>query len=682
VADATREQIIRIVVENAQAVQQQTAYHNTVRKQINQTQAAQDKADQAYVRSIKLQERAAKQLENSRLKGIKAAQAEQDKADNAYVAGVSKNLRSAKQLDDQKLKGIKAAEAAQQKSENAYVSATLKRLRSEKQVEAERLKGIKAAEREQERSDAAYVRGVLKRLSAEKRLEEEKQAAALAEQASADSAMRNVLAYGGALIGLGSAAAVLGTLREGWSQVADEAQRAAAAAGHFQKESRVSGTLTGKTAAQISPDILKLMVSSGLQQNEADNLYRQFYGSLPAGLQKGNIDEKTAKELLAETAVTAARQGGDAGVKGDLAGILPMFGKVESAEQGLGQLEAIRQGLTEGRGDDTPLTRSLLNVAGTMVREGGPVGSLEEMAALIGTTSLSAGPMMADTRAIQVMKGVRGTTGKQMEKIEKEFGLKQGNTLSLEDRLDAIVPKLREVAKTEDPMAWLTKHIGTPQEDAQAMVELMSNYEVLKKRFASARQSSKGGADVKKQNQEFLDSSLGRQMVSQSMEVAGEYEAGVRNQDALAIVASAKARHAAEPASLNKWLEEKGSSVMGFMGGWDRDTIEASQGLKSQAQRAGLLSQMPEGGFGEAPLDVIQKQADFLRSRGQDPNAYEDSLAKAGIKDPLNRLVELQEKMVELQKQANDKAAGGKDAPVPSKPLTASPPKIPGRPGG
>jgi len=501
--------------------------------------------------------------------------------------------------------------------------------------------------------------------------------AAAAEQAAFNSSVQggasSVLSMGASMVGLSAGMGALTAAKEAWKQIAEETARAAAAAGLFQRESREAGTLVAKTAPQIVPQLLGLSSASGLNRQEANDLFRQYEGSLPAGLQKGNITREVANDLLKQTAITAARQGGATGVKGDLAGMLSSFGRVESAEQGLGQLEAIRQALTEGRGDDTPLTRSLLNVSGSLVREGGPVGTLPELAALVGTTSLTSGPMMADTRALQVVRATRGTTKEQMEKIQKEFGIQVGSKMGLEERLAKIVPKLREIDKTQDVSAFLTTAIGVPQEDSQALLEIMGNYEVLQQRFASARAGAGQGADVMRQNQAFLDSPLGRQMVGQANQEVGTYLQGSKKVGAQGLLDVVKGIQSAEPPSWNKSLEEGTYRALSF-GASGRAEARANEILGMQARDAGVTFK-PEA-WGASPIDVIQHKMDTLQQFGLNPMQGANERSQAFIEGPLNKLVALQEQqLVEIKKlnEAAPRTEGGAAKATAAPPIPIMP---------
>ena len=638
-SDSTKTQTIRVIHESAQAL-----------ADAKQFATAQQRLDKDIADAAK---KAAKE------------RADADKVVNDLLKGYQKDTAASAKTADKERKDSAAAVNALLTG-YARDEATAGRASAQAQAQA-----VKDATR----SEIIAMKEKHQLAMLEWGQEQQAAKAAAAAQDEVTTATRGaasqILSMGASMIGLQGAGQILSQVKEAWKGIADEAVRAAEAAGLFHRESRVSGTLVGKTPEQVSPELLGLMTSSGLKREEADALYRQFYGSLPAGLQKGNITDDVAKQLLKETAVTAARQGGDTGVKGDLAGILPMFGKVESAQAGLGQLEAIRQALTEGRGDDTPLTRSLLNVAGTMVREGGPVGTLPELAALVGTTSLSAGPGMADTRALQIMRGVRGTTREQMQAIEKEFGIQAGSKMGLEERLGLMVPKLREVEKTQDVASWLTTAVGTPQEDAQALIEVMGNYDVLKKRFASARAGSTGGAAVVGQNKEFLNSALGRKMVAGSKEQAGQYLVGRQTQDAQALIESMRALQAAEPPSIGKQMEEMTYRATS-LGGWGRAEAKAHEILLSQGRRQGIDQLFPSEFPGTPALTQIQHKMNVLRQHGQDPFEGSRALTGAFLDKPLERLITLQEQQLEATKQQTEAVAKG---PLGAgRPLTAAPP--------
>jgi hypothetical protein len=370
-----------------------------------------------------------------------------------------------------------------------------------------------------------------------------------------------------------------------------------------------------------------------------------------------------------------ARLGGDQGTRGELLGLLGQFGKVGSATEGLAQAEAIRQALTAGRGDDTPLTRSLLNVAGSLAREGGMVGSLAENAALIGTTSLSGGPMMADTRALQVSRAVRGTSAKEMERIEAEFGIKVGSKEGLEARLAKIVPKLRQIGKTEDVSSWLTRNIGTSQENAQALIEIMENYEVFTERAKLARETATaGGAKVMAENEAWRKTPMGRRMLAEAEGEAAKHVQGERVEGYQAMVAAAQAGiEARDPTALNN-LKSSMHSVARLGLGWLGVGSEAEEttnaALAARLKRAGMSDPFntPWGAFRGmfmSPADRGNEMIGLLRSKGIDPSDVVGEGVGSQIATKLDRLIDLQEMANRQRDEGNRDRKAAADKPRP-----------------
>jgi hypothetical protein len=247
---------------------------------------------------------------------------------------------------------------------------------------------------------------------------------------------------------------------------------------------------------------------------------------------------------MLEGGKVAARQTKDLETRGDLLGILSQFKKYDSGVKGveaaLADAEAIRIGLTEGRGDDAPLTKSLLHVAGSLAGDGKRVGSLPELAALIGVTSLSAGAGQADTRSEQLVRGLQGETPEQMAFLKDFAGIEEHDTL--EARLDKFVPKLRQMtASGRDPATFLTEN-KINSEQVRALTEVEPNYELLKKRFASAR-NGKSGADIMAESaQQAKVDPLQRDRLAKADLAAAELGRGAERQEIQPDITTAKAR--------------------------------------------------------------------------------------------------------------------------------------------
>lgn len=365
--------------------------------------------------------------------------------------------------------------------------------------------------------------------------------------------------------------------------------------------------------------------ATGLSIPEADQFQRQVYGSAAAGLQKGNIDEETLKELSVKAGSTAARQTKDFGTRGDLIGILSQFRKYDKGSSGVKQAladaEMVRLGLTEGRGDDAPLTKALLNVAGSLAGEGKMVGSLPELAAVVGVMSTSAGPGMADTRTEQLVRGLRGETPNQINFLKQFAGVGENDTL--EQRLDKVIPKLREVkAKGRDIPTFLTES-GINAEQGRAITEAEANYEVIKKRLATAR---KGSGDVEAQNKKFEDSPLGQMRKAEADLAVAKLNQGLKGQ-ALEV-----AKKQAEAELVSEGMDTDTSYATGnffigtgtlqpFGGMAPRDWRIQSRALSNLRYRAGFNA-------GKAPYTFTSsaEEAEFYQQRINEQEAQRAEL--------------------------------------------------------
>ena len=431
----------------------------------------------------------------------------------------------------------------------------------------------------------------------------------------------------GGLAAVGVATAAMNALAQSYANAAAAARAHAAAASEFEANQRETATLTDKTSAQAVPGALRLMMSTGLDQTNANNFVKQFEGSLPIGLQKGNITRKTADDLMVESAKTLARQGGDASTAGDLAGILGQFGKVDSVEQGVGQIEAIRQGLTAGRGDDPQLTKALLNVAGANVRDGGMVGTLPEMAALVGTMSLSAGPGMADTRSEQLIRAVTGSTPQKVAMLQSEFGVKPGDTL--EPRLKKIVEKVRTLPAEGSYRADYLTSLGFDSETAKSVTEIEGNYNPFLERMDASRAPG-NGQKVLDANQAFSQKNLGMEQRVGAMGTAAEVASGEGARMAnLILQAEEAAQKDREKSGLWQAYDMAGTSSIlnpiswtGIFGKDARIQGGASERLSKQIfQMQGGKNWWDQNilGGNDSQFDQIGKMGEYIRSRGGDP---------------------------------------------------------------
>lgn len=431
----------------------------------------------------------------------------------------------------------------------------------------------------------------------------------LEEDADAASGRREAAIAHTAGVVTTAALAGLQVIHQTYRQLEEEALAAAAATLELRKSLRIDATLKGAetTDNKALMEALGFRAKTGLGQAEAGEFTRQFLGSVPIAFQKGNIAKGVSEDLMTQAGIMAARHGGDAGTRGELAGLLGQFGKIGSAREGLGQLEAIRIALTEGRGDDTPLTQQLLKAAGSIVREGGTVGSLPEMAALIGVTSLSAGPQEAGTRAEQVVRALRAGLTKQrggpgtkvpQGKYLKDLGITEKD--SLEGALGKIAPDLQKAeASGRELDVYLAERGFKNYEERRALIETYRNYDVLKQRFAAARKAGGAGVggEVEAANRRFLATPQGRSEVADALKKSAEVTQGVGDERYLAAIAEAEAspEYQAARQSMSGRLSDRFSGyLVGEFNDPEREGAKlralgiADERLRARARAAGV----------------------------------------------------------------------------------------------
>lgn len=631
---ADQELKIRLTLDKSLAAQASKDYHAGERQRIRETVDADKAAEKDRLETKR-------RIDREIAESNKAAK-EKIKRENKLAADQQKAI-------DNDLRW------AERQSESARIAAA-------KKVAQARIAAERDAAREAKRIKDQQLRDIELKRRAEIRSEE-----------GAEAALnRLALQY----IGIGAAVKVIDSIGDAWKRVAEQQRQAHAEYIEILKNSRVGAAVSGVGPKQYAAETAATAVASGLSVNEADNFIRQFEGTVPIGKQLGNIDDATASRIKLEGAKYGARLGGDQGTRGELLGILPQFSKITSKEEAMGKAEAVRIALTEGRGDDSPLTRSLLNVVGKIGGEGGMVGSIEENAALVGTTSLASGPLAADQRALQISRAVRGTTKESMQKTQDAFGLKVGNTLSLEQRLEKIIPKLLQVqASGGDVVSWLRTNVDMPQEEAEALREFMPNFGVFKGRAAKARETAKnGGAAVVAENAAFASTDAGRALQTSSENEAAGFLVGENQRDFQGLVGKYGAKRKATPSfgrSVRENMEGALSRILPGIGSpEENDTIQA---LHDEIERRGL--KMPgsasgmRAGFTPPSIQGPAMMA-TLREAGVDPFSVIQQELDRTIAKPLEQMVEETKKQTEELKKMNKPTPLNNAAPraIPARP--------------
>jgi hypothetical protein len=459
-----------------------------------------------------------------------AAAAKHAKAAQQIDVGLHKLQVSGIKFNDSLVKGAEKRTSQLQAIEDRYTRRDYdRRVKYEARV-------IRQKEREAKQLQAIedrYLRDEYRRRVAFQAHQEQEAEAAAERRAQA--------VHRGVVAATGAALTGIKVLGDAYRKIREDSERAAEATLVLRKGLRVESVLKGEpqTTNKTLLESLQFRMETGLGEGGASDFTREFLGSIPIAEQKKNITPAVKAGLMVAAGRMAARQGGDAGTRGDLAGILGQFHRIGSVQQGLGELEGIRIALTEGRGDDTPLTRQLLKAAGSIVKEGGSVGSLTEMAALIGVTSLAAGPEEAGTRAEQVNRFFRAGLakhgmGRGAEEPAADYlkGLGITEKTTLEEGMDKLHADLQKArAAGRDPEIYLAEHGVREYEVRRAVIETESNYDAFKQRMRAARGANANmGADVEKANQAFRESPEGRQAFAEAALKGAEVRRGLLNE--------------------------------------------------------------------------------------------------------------------------------------------------------
>ncbi|HWE38553.1 MAG TPA: hypothetical protein VG406_18425 [Isosphaeraceae bacterium] len=301
---------------------------------------------------------------------------------------------------------------------------------------------------------------------------------------------------GSGLDGLLGKAAVFGALttvaREFGSAIAEARESlvgSAEDAAKLRDALREVAALKGRGGPDdvATADFAAFRVATGLKEAEARKFQEQFEGTLPAGLGRGNITRDVAEKLAEEGGRWATRTGLDGATAGDLTAMLPQYSKVPSVEVGASQLGQIGFALNEGRGNLSPLAKSLANTAGSLVdEEGGPVKSLPELAAILGVASQNANPAAAGTRVQQAFRALNRFDGDRGQTLQ---GLGIGGDDDLLARLQKVAPMVRDANRPGRGGAakalWEAGFHN--QAENRSLIQLVNNLDAIERRVARVR---------------------------------------------------------------------------------------------------------------------------------------------------------------------------------------------------
>ncbi len=269
----------------------------------------------------------------------------------------------------------------------------------------------------------------------------------------------------------------------------------------------------------VTADTIAFGMGAGMVPKEATKFMEQFLGSNPAGLQKGNVGggkkegetqaeyEKRVEPISDAIALEGARFGQRLSLEpqtaGDLAGVLPMFSKLNSGEEAAQKMGRIAYGLNEGRGKIEGLMRNFINVSSSLVdAEGeGVVKNDEELAVLYGVMSTAHGnPREAGTYLKKGARELRQFKGQQGHSLH-DMGINADD-----DHLSAVrklaVRLEADKAKGIIPDQSLRAMGFNDESGIQALIEASSKLKEVDVRLA--KQKLITGKDVQKQNDNFF----------------------------------------------------------------------------------------------------------------------------------------------------------------------------------
>lgn len=408
--------------------------------------------------------------------------------------------------------------------------------------------------------------------------------------------------------------------------VRDAMKELAEGASEVRQEYRELANLHGQSAP-TNQELLKgaaFGVKAGMTPVQSARFLEQFEGSLPAGLQKGNISRPVAEQVAQVTARTAQRVGMSAGTSGDLAGVIGQFQKIENVDQGATTINQILEGLNLGRGKIEPLAKSFIQLAGSTVDEGmGPINNLGDLAALYGSMSTHFGPQRAATYTKIGLRELREVGDSDQAKSLAGMGIDP--TL---DGYEAMEKFWKEMEKKEAagvPIDTALQGWGfNRSEGREAMTHLYRDRESIRERRKLTQ--AKTSEQLYRQNDEFFTSTAGRTLTQKAVDEASKLDLGMQQED-LNLARMAATTRLRNKGALNSneliiadKIQELGgaTTTIGIPSALEkRIDQEAMHGLMNEAQSLGIGEWARHQRYQMEEMGAMDK-ATFFRTVGQE----------------------------------------------------------------
>jgi hypothetical protein len=259
---------------------------------------------------------------------------------------------------------------------------------------------------------------------------------------------------------------------------------------------------------------------TGMHNDEAAVFRTQFQGAVQSGKLRGNINDKTAGELMTHAATFAVRTGMDAQTGGKLSGLLGEFGKVGSAEEGMGKLGEMEHHLNIlGVGDIGQLAKPFLGLMGEMVDEdGGRVKDPVALSAMFAASTIrSRSPATAATSIRQSNRVLRKMVGQGVGGVTSDDDYMEG--------LKKVAPQV--TGKNGDQ--WLRDQGFHNDAENQALIKQARLIPVVDAQLKDpkAKESRDNAIAL---NKKFMDSKVGRNRTAENNILGAELDQGMKSE--------------------------------------------------------------------------------------------------------------------------------------------------------
>ena len=285
--------------------------------------------------------------------------------------------------------------------------------------------------------------------------------------------------------------------------------------------------------------------------------------------------------------------------------------------------------MNEGRGNLTPLAKSLADTAGGLVNEGGTVKSLSDLAAILGVASQGARPRTAGTRIRQAFHGLDRFDGERGEFMAKQ-GIKPGDELLT--RLHAIAPFVEKDRATASNRLYESGLHNVAEN--RAIIQLVDNLKVIDQRIAKSRAIAGDGSTVLAANADFLaNSKAGRARVGKATLEAGKFIQGREGENLRAARLAAEGELHAEGAidTEGTTATDRAADVFGLL-----PALGFKPHRQTRIDRRVDVRRRQQMGVGEHIADVLtpthfaaEEQARVLSNKNPTANQSSEAMLRA-----------------------------------------------------